>query len=397
MTALLINYTHLDHSSLDDCWPNDSVRDDIHQLAPICRDISMTFLSPLMGVDNFPFPKNLALSTLRVPVAEYDPNFGMHYEEITDLKAQELLKLSKKTNRLIVVGWSGGIDSTLVVAALLKCGTPEDYSRIIIATTKTGVWENSPFFFDCIVKNNLKVVEYDRFVSSLNTSNFSNYIYVNGYPNDQLLIGAGSSSEMAINDPRWLEIPWQDSAKILEYLSAYWTTAGTAEWLLRKLSESVLSLNAPVKSCYDLVRWLSFNYVFLPAFSNDYGNMYANICRIPINQWTDCAYQWFTDPRYQQWGLKNFSNSEQLLGPDRDQWKWVAKKYIYDYDKNDFYLRYKTKMGSSGRRVVFGKNLNKTDPAKTWVAITPDHRFLTIENDLDELKQLLIESLSSGS
>ena len=182
----------------------------------------------------------------------------------------------------------------------------------------------------------------------------------------------------------------------MDFLSTYWKRAGEAEWLYSKLSQSVLSLNVPVKSCYDLVRWLNFNYTFLPAFSNDYSNSYANVCRIPVNQWSNCAYRWFADPRYQQWCLKNFLNFEELLGPNRDQWKWIVKKYIYDYDKNEFYLQYKTKMASPGRRTVMGKNLNEKGKTKTWVAITPDHRFLTIENNLDELKTLLIGSLSTN-
>lgn len=395
MKARLINHLMIDHESISQCWPNDEIARDVKIMSYLCKTSGLNLFSPIIGKDTLPFPKDLTITGLRTSIAEYDKDFTLTYEEITDIKAKELLALSRETNTPIAVSYSGGMDSTLVMVALLKWATQADLKRIIVVTNKTAVWEYPSFFFKHIVPKGFTIEEYDHAVSKYNRTNFSQRIYVNGHPNDQLMIGLNSSSEMALSDKKWLTTSWRDLGQLKQYLSFYWPEHRTADWLISKLSPNIDSVGVPINSCYDFVRWINYNYSFISAYSAEYCTAYANVAEIPVEQWNTYSYPWFADNLYQQWAMKNFNNYELIMGTSLDQWKWPVKKYIYEYDRDIFYFKYKTKMGSTGRRTTYGYNLKTRVRPKTWVAIAQDQRFLNIEDNLDELIETLKGSLTT--
>jgi len=69
--------------------------------------------------------------------------------------------------------------------------------------------------------------------------------------------------------------------------------------------------------------------------------------------------------------------------------KHYPKSYIYEYDRNEYYYKYKTKINSSGRNY---NNLNQQP-----FAITDQFEVLSLENNLNCIIELLPGHLDSKS
>jgi hypothetical protein len=61
----------------------------------------------------------------------------------------------------------------------------------------------------------------------------------------------------------------------------------------------------------------------------------------------DCLIQWFNTKEYQLWSMNNNNNGQKLSGPTQGLGKIAAKKYIYEFDKNEWYFKHKMKVVSS--------------------------------------------------
>ena len=76
----------------------------------------------------------------------YDKNFNKTYEDITDARTEDVRKLIIEKNTKFAVAYSGGIDSTLVVASLIKNLTKEQLTNIYIYCDTASVIENPIFY-----------------------------------------------------------------------------------------------------------------------------------------------------------------------------------------------------------------------------------------------------------
>ena len=67
--------------------------------------------------------------------------------DLADRRAIELIKNAKDTNRNIIVMWSGGIDSTFVLTAILKNISEADQELITVLLTTHSISDNPDFYF----------------------------------------------------------------------------------------------------------------------------------------------------------------------------------------------------------------------------------------------------------
>ena len=125
------------------------------------------------------------------------------------------------------------------------------------------------------------------------------------------------------------------------------------------------------------------NYFFTGATEAEYAQSYHRIYP-DLNLWNNTWCRWFTHPDYQRWAMANINNFDLLMGPRKDTWKWVYKKYIFDFDQDHYYFNYKTKVNSGGRRGIRGPG---ADP-RYWVAMVNQGEFLYWK-DLDRLQTLI--------
>jgi len=300
-------------------------------------------------------------------IADWSSNFSMTWAEITDLKAQELWAQSRAQNRPVMIRWSGGIDSTLVLIALLKHARPDDLDRLIVSTTKAGIWESSHIYFTYLA-NKVKTVDFDHCIPSLTTDTFADFIHVSGSPCDQLMIGMVAMSEPAQKDPAWFDVPWKNTAKLKEYIgltrlyNRKTVNHNVADYMINIVSDNIESLDCDIHGIHQFVWWLNFNFFSIGQGAHEYTHWHADN-NIPVSVWRNHVFPWFYDTRYQQWAMTTSARPDIIFG--ENDWKVPLKQYIYDYVRDPYYLEYKPKIGSHGRTTWQAPN-------KGWFAIVED-------------------------
>jgi hypothetical protein len=316
-------------------------------------------------------------------IANWTSDCTMSWAEITDLKAQELWTQSRVLNRPVLLRWSGGIDSTLVLIALLKHAEQGDLDRLIVATTKAGVWESSHIYFNYLA-NKVKTIDFDVCIPSLTEETFKNYIHVSGSPCDQLMIGMIAMSEPAQKDPSWFNVPWRDLKKLSSYLQqckVFYHDQSAVDYIIRILVDNIESLNTNIQTVHQFVWWLNFNFFSISQGAHEFTHWHADN-DIKVSTWTAHTFPWFYDRRYQQWAMTNSSRPDIIFG--KGDWKVPLKQYIYDWVRDPYYLVYKPKIGSHGRS-------SWQSPNRAWFAIIDNE---TIDISDYRCQQILNDSIN---
>jgi hypothetical protein len=385
----VINYQVLNDPRLQDCIGPD-LTTEINNLHWMVRWSGQAYFNTMRGIDNLAIPGQPLAEKFQFDlVKNFDPNFSMSWSDITDLKAQELLRLSREQNKKIGVGWSGGIDSNVILVALLKNAQPEDLSRIVCVTTKSAVWEN-PYLFYTFIAPNVAVIDYDVFINSRTVENIDQYLYVHGMPADQLQGGIANSTVGLFKDSSYARVPWKDTSRLQTYLEMFIKDQDIVKWLIYKVGENIESVDIPITSCFNFVWWMNFNFNWSGNVTWDYNVYHANKNRIPCSTWLPNAFFWFADHRYQKWAMLAHQDLSILYGKNFDTWKLPSKTYIHEYTKDHYQINYKTKQGSYGRQTHPGT-------ARRWFGVMPNDRILTLENDLEEIKDLLPKTVNKSA
>jgi hypothetical protein len=80
----------------------------------------------------------------------------------------------------------------------------------------------------------------------------------------------------------------------------------------------------------------------------------------------------------------NPGNTSEKLGTTTTEYKFAAKKYIYSVNKDNYYFKYKTKMGSSD---VF------LDFVPDWCCVDNDWNLLNFKDHADQIVTMLPDHL----
>jgi len=385
--AALIIYHDLDHPCWQSCWKTGKTVLESQMLAKIARWGGHPWFFAHRGYDDGLFRGAVTLEHLGIASPAYDPDFPMSWGEITDVKAIEVLDLARRQNKQILISWSGGIDSSVVLVALLKWARNEDLERLIVATKKSAVWENG-MLFDLIVDRKLKLIDYDRMIMSIQSLPMSDYILLNGHPADQLLIGMNDSTRLVLENKEYAQIPWKQTSHLKKYLSTFIDDDKVVEWLIAKVACNLESIDNPVESCYSFIWWISFNYFFSAVATYEFVQTYSRWAGLPFETWRHNRFAWFEDMAYQKWAMANCNRFDVLFGPNFNQWKWCAKQYMFDYTKDYYYLNYKTKVASIGRK----SSTREANPG--WTCMDKDNNFYSRHENAEQTRSLIASSIN---
>lgn len=385
-------------SNLDSCWPTERVRFGMHTLSYLSDWVSQPFHIPHRGPDNWPLSREPYINVLKDHmnleiVEQPDPTFSMTWAEVTDSVAIDLLNESRKTKKPIMLAWSGGIDSTVILAALLKWANKEDDERIILVTNKSAIWESGKIFYEHVVPRNIKVLDYDTYFRKYTAEEQRKYIYVTGQVADQLVITLSQSTELMLKQPEYFTKPWRDTKNLFTYWRTYLQNEDMIWWLINSMAENIEGTGLPLNSVWDFLWWYNFNYYPISCHVNDWCQILFPHCTdYRINDFAKNTFPWFLDPKYHKWAFNTIGNRELVFGPKLNQWKWCMKQYIHDFTKDPWWLEYKTKLSSVSRFTHKGGVSRGV-----WTAIadkSQDYRMLTFSNDLELLQSSMAENIN---
>ena len=285
------------------------------------------------GVITTPLKTKL-LTHLKMP--EYS-NFNKSFEEICDDRTKQILKKCEEENKKLAVMYSGGIDSTLMMCSLLKNGSEKQLKNVIVLLSELSIMENKNFYTNYIIKKFNCV---------------SSYTFVNILGNDDYLLITGDNADQIfgsqINDHFTMNRKYQEVFNTIDSMEGHIIDFFKGRLLPKnkKYAESMfllfkkLSDSCPVElnNVYKFFWWINFTtkwqsvYVRILPFSKNINSIK------PEENFTT----FYHTKEFQLWALNNTDN---FVKDSQNTVKYIAKEYIYDFNKDSDYLK-KLKIGS---------------------------------------------------
>ena len=238
------------------------------------------------------------------------------FEDVCLGRAQKLID----AGRQIRVAWSGGVDSTCLIVALLMCDIPKD--QLFICGTYNSIHENPAFYKNVILKQNIPHKFYSMHSAVVEGFYDGNDLLVTGEAGDQL--GVGQMSIVSTYDSDRWHRPYTETV---------------SRKTLCGLEEHIQSANnylpEPLETLVDLVWWGSFNmsiqHVCLRTVRSlpDRTNWKNNICHF------------YDSDEFQIWSILN---RDKKIKDSIGSYKYTFKDLIYNYDGGEDYWKTKSKV-----------------------------------------------------
>ena len=288
------------------------------------------FLPHSRTVDKFN-PFNISVTDKhRMPLGE---TTTQTYAEIVDNRAAELANQLEVNNLPIYVLWSGGIDSTVALSAIIKNFTTTQLKQVHVIMNNLSYTEN-PYFYENFIKDKIAVVNYIE-------KNFTDSILVDGNPADTIWTQADIVEMEHIQACVSGNDIYKDPDFLIKWLSKK-TTPQYGRWTYELVLECAELAGIRLETYEDFYWWFNFDF-FYP------GNTYQTLEYTKVWDWESYQannFSFFDSVDFQRWSQTNRNNGVKIVPGNISSYKMEAKNYIYDLDKNYYYRKYKTKTGS---------------------------------------------------
>jgi hypothetical protein len=282
------------------------------------------------------------------------------YEECCARRANELYELSKELNTPLLICYSGGIDSTLMLINFLKTIPENDKDRIHLLMDFDSIKEYPEFYKKYILPSNMKIIpshSFDRFFDK-------SHIIVGGEHNDQLF---GSDIVIKFSNIFGFDqvIERYTRNNITEFFIAFGMNQEQANIWFDVIDESCKTSPLPLYTVFDFLWWLNFNFkwqsVFFRMLLRCRSDMQVNINQNFIDNY---YHHFYSEDYFQIWSMNNHDKKI------KDEWKtykYHAKELIYEFTKDDDYRDNKLKQPSLYKLFTL---------RRTPKALTTDYKFL---------------------
>lgn len=285
-----------------------------------------------------------------MPCPTLDLTFEKTFEEITDARSIELLNLCRESNKKLAVFWSGGIDSTVILAAIIKNWPKSDLERVEVFFNQISIIENYYFFKDQIFKNNLTCSYTVDYSFQINDKNLlDSYIVTDGEPADKLwFVMAGFSYARNYGNNSLEQSWWSQFKNLIGYISSFVGTETAIEFY----NKIGLALNEfpHVITVGQWFSWINYNYYFQGHIYMAKWQPHKDKNSQDWNNFQNFYKPWFLAEDYQLWAWGKHSQNRYKFTNLTD-YKKEAKQYIFDLTGENFYYKFKTKNGSDKFRL----------------------------------------------
>ena len=274
------------------------------------------------------------------PIPEITHN-ETNFEKVFDSIAEEFCQLVASTGRTPYLCFSGGIDSTSILVALLKVASPDLLSKLVILHDSRSVTEN-PYFFYKYIDKKLKTENVDQF--SITADNYNKIIILDGEAGNQTM--GHNAVQRLIFKERYdlLDKPWREINDLTElFLNA-------TDFHINLVKESIKYAPIPIETGYDFLWWINFNFKVDDVLLRKILPYTANLDATQTKDfYYNSLYRFYAHPSMQIWSMltKDYRRECLKITP-----KYVPKKYIYDFDGNDLWFYNKREDTSSSHQLL---------------------------------------------
>lgn len=303
----------------------------------------------------------------------YDPKFSKTFKDVTDERAVEIKRRIDNGERFGVY-YSGGIDSTVILVALLKHLNRKQLKNITLVCNAASIANNSRFWKDHLA-NKFQVLDsslhkYDSLIAlgltpitgdtgdCLFGTTFATHFYYNHreFSFNESHDGIKEEYEIDIRDFTSGDVHY---SQFKDSLVKYFTVSSDngfpfanlpsppenfGEYLYYKMDQHARTAPMQIHSLHDFFWWYIFNLKYLNTAVRGLG--YYNDTQ-NVRKLHDVVVNWYHTDDYQQWSMNNNNNGTKIqLTPA--SYKKVSRDYIYDYDQDENYYHFKLKIENVG-------------------------------------------------
>lgn len=245
--------------------------------------------------------------------------------DIIDAQAKRILAF----NQPIAVSWSGGVDSTCVIVALLRNGLePQDLTVIHAESSK----EEYPFFYRWMLNHKVNLIEDNQVRKQY--SRFEGKI-VTGWCADQLF-----GSDIHLRNVSLYNEPWIDALKIAMTERNIHLTDKSFDVIESVYQEYASVLGLKLEQFCEFA-WL-YNFGCKWTYVIDESQL---ACEMQAMR--DKFVPFFAHLDFQRYSLRRFSRLREVnVNQVNKFYKRPLKKYIYEYLNDANYLNNKGKKNS---------------------------------------------------
>lgn len=232
-----------------------------------------------------------------------------NYVDICLDRARQLLSTGKQLN----VMWSGGLDSTVALFALINQAQNKD--QVNILCTFDSILESGTIFDRYLKNSNIKVkFEQTRLEFSQPYSydyQDPTQLYINGQCGDQLF---GPRVSLPIPGVKPTD-PWD---------------SGYSRDFMDLIEPSIRLSQRPIETIRDLRWWLFFNHTWTTVLYDDLVDR-----PVELNQ---RIHSFYATPEFQKWAITTPTYYENPA-----QYRWPAKQALGQLIDCQYYIEHKTK------------------------------------------------------
>ena len=253
--------------------------------------------------------------------------------EIYDRRAVEVYKAAVSTGRSIIIQWSGGVDSTALLVAMIKNLAPGDLENITVYLSTTSIIENFGFY-QKFIHSKIKTANWlDLDVSD---ELLDSHMILHGDPANCLFGPSGSMYAKSVAQGNHLDTWKNQYGSICQSIDAVLSESGRSvgKWHADRISASVID---GVDTVADWWWWHYFNFKWYSSIVRPLVWCRSDIKK-PIKRSNFEFYvknSFYASQDFQNW---SYSNLKKLVGIDPAKtFKLDAKQYIYELDKDEIY------------------------------------------------------------
>lgn len=273
-------------------------------------------------------------------------NNETNFEVVMDSLAEEFVQLVEQTNKTPYVCWSGGIDSTTILVSILKVASAEFLKKMVVLHSENSIKENSYFYYNYIDKK-LITGDIDKFI--VDENNYNQILVADGEAGNQCM-GQNSVQKLMYNNQyELLNGPWRDLTNLKDL------AIGGTDFSIQLIKDSIEYSPVPIETGFDFLWWLNFNFKFDDVLVRKIPYYTSKLTPIQTKTFfEESLFRFFAHPKMQMWSM--LSTNQRREGLKITQ-KYVPKKYIHDFDRNDFYFYNKKEEGSNSKLLFDPKYL----------------------------------------
>jgi len=254
------------------------------------------------------------------------------FDMVTDQRACDVEKRAEAYQEVYLF-WSGGIDSSAVLCAMLKNWSVSSLDKVTIVLNNNSINEY-PAMYQSLINGRFKECSTDEFFAG--TKRFSNdAMFITGDCGDPIL-GFSEIYKFDKMFPGIYHKPWANHKdQLLKFFSC---AAGEAagKFVMGYIENSLTCFQ--IESVYDFLWWIDFNWGYDLNFFNSVWSFQMLSVPDVRKYLEENLVIFFNTKEYQNWAVSTIGTN-QKIGDTVATHKISIKKYIYSYNNDiDYYL-----------------------------------------------------------